>query len=239
MQIEEEDLFPNTTPSVVPTDLMPDQPALHSTIEEQLPNERVTTVDSETTPAVADSEQAASIEQAAVDDSEPAVSPIAETDDVKDQTDISQLPNDALHTRKSNRVSRPSIWLKDYITTCKSQSKPHCISNSISYSHLSNNYQAYLGMFAAEVEPKSFKEACRNKNWIKAMLQEIKAVEDNATWEIVDLPYKANGEIERYKSRLVAKGYTQQEGLDYHETFFPVAKMVTVRTVISIAASRG
>lgn len=63
---------------------------------------------------------------------------------------------------------------------------------------------------------------------------EIKALEDNATWEVVYLPsgkrvigskwvfkikYKANGEVERFKASLVAKGYTQQEGLDFHETF--------------------
>ncbi|XP_019242117.1 PREDICTED: uncharacterized protein LOC109222191 [Nicotiana attenuata] len=86
------------------------------------------------------------------------------------------------------------------------------------------------------------------------MSQDIKALEDNATWEIVGLPagkkaigskwvfkikYMANGEVERYKARLVVKGYAQQEGLDYHETFSPIAKMVTVRTVISITASRG
>ncbi|XP_070020537.1 uncharacterized mitochondrial protein AtMg00810-like [Nicotiana sylvestris] len=72
------------------------------------------------------------------------------------------------------------------------------------------------------------------------MSQEIKVLEDNATWEIINLPvskraigskwvfkikYKANGEIEIYKDRLVAKGYSQQEGFDYHETFSPVAKM--------------
>ncbi|XP_075076737.1 uncharacterized protein LOC142163361 [Nicotiana tabacum] len=155
--------------------------------------------------------------------------------------------------RKSNRTTRPSIWLKDYVTSSNTQKHPHCISNSISYSHLSTHYQAYLGMFSAAIEPKSFKEACQDPNWVEAMSQEINALEDNATWSIVDLSagkraigskwvfnikYKVNGEIERYKARLVVKGYTQQEGLDYHETFSPVAKMVTVRTIISIAASR-
>lgn len=48
---------------------------------------------------------------------------------------------------------------------------------------------------------------------------------------------KANGEIDKYKARFVSKGYTQREGLDYHETFSPLVKMVTVRTVINIAAA--
>lgn len=42
-------------------------------------------------------------------------------------------------------------------------------------------------MFSVEIESKSFKEACQDKNWIEAMSQEIKALEDNATWEVVDL----------------------------------------------------
>ena len=86
------------------------------------------------------------------------------------------------------------------------------------------------------------------------MQQEIKALEENNTWSVVDLPkgmhtvgskwiykikYKADGQVERFKARLVAKGYIQQEGLDYHDTFSPVAKMVTVRCVIALAVSKG
>ena len=76
------------------------------------------------------------------------------------------------------------------------------------------------------------------------------ALQKNGTWELVDLPegkravgcklvfavkFKADGSLERYKARLVAKGYTQTYGVDYQETFAPVAKMNTVRILLSLA----
>jgi hypothetical protein len=105
-----------------------------------------------------------------------------------------------------------------------------------------------------EVEPTCFEQAVGNPKWDNAMDEEMAVLDANATWELVALPkdkkaigckwvykvkHNADGSVSRYKARLVAKDYAQTYGIDYEETYSPVAKMTTVRAIIAMAAVKG
>ncbi|WVZ90458.1 hypothetical protein U9M48_036759 [Paspalum notatum var. saurae] len=103
-------------------------------------------------------------------------------------------------------------------------------------------------------EPRSFAEAERHAAWRAAMQSEMDAVETNRTWELADLPrghraitlkwvFKLKrdeaGAIIKHKARLVARGFVQQEGIDFDDAFAPVARMESVRLLLAPAAREG
>ncbi|KAL2524522.1 putative mitochondrial protein [Abeliophyllum distichum] len=105
-----------------------------------------------------------------------------------------------------------------------------------------------------EVEPGSLDEALKSEKWCKAMKEEYDALIKNQTWILVPpeptmkiigckwvykLKFGTNGKIQRHKARLVAKGFLQSSGVDYYETFSPVAKAPTLKIILTIAVSKG
>uniref|UniRef100_A0A2N9JAS4 Reverse transcriptase Ty1/copia-type domain-containing protein n=1 Tax=Fagus sylvatica TaxID=28930 RepID=A0A2N9JAS4_FAGSY len=109
-----------------------------------------------------------------------------------------------------------------------------------------------LSALLASTEPKGFKSAAKNPEWLAAMDEEIQTLQSNRTWILVPRPantnimgskwvfrtkYLPNGSIERLKARLVAKGYTQVPGLDHTDTFSPIIYATTVCVVLSLAVT--
>ncbi|KAJ7951749.1 Retrovirus-related Pol polyprotein from transposon TNT 1-94 [Quillaja saponaria] len=117
----------------------------------------------------------------------------------------------ALKLRKSNREKKEPAWMKNYAVHGNQGTVTECFFIGPCDSH----------------EPSCFEEARNHPKWEEAMQEEISALKKN------------NTSVDRYKARLVARGFSQHYGLDYEETFSPVAKMTNVRTIISLAAHKG
>jgi hypothetical protein len=102
-----------------------------------------------------------------------------------------------------------------------------------------------------EEERTCFEESIQRKEWVDAITEEYQSIMKNKIWEIVPRPkskdvvsfkwifkikHAADGSIEKYKVRFVACGFSQKEGIDYEETFAPVARYTSIKTIIALVA---
>ncbi|KAK2356045.1 putative mitochondrial protein [Trifolium repens] len=105
----------------------------------------------------------------------------------------------------------------------------------------------------SQIEPKTIDEAIVDESWIEAMEEELMQFERNEVWNLVPTPpnhsiidtrwvfrnkLDENGKVIRNKARLVAQGYNQQEGIDYDETFAPVARLEAIRILLAYASHK-
>ena len=112
------------------------------------------------------------------------------------------------------------------------------------------NEQALLSV----VEPKNLTEANKDDNWIKAMNEELDQIEKNQTWELVPSPKGKNvigtkwifknklnedGEVIRNKARLLCNGYAQVEGIEFEETFSPIARLQATRMFLAFVCYKN
>ncbi|RVW24406.1 Retrovirus-related Pol polyprotein from transposon RE1 [Vitis vinifera] len=169
---------------------------------------------------------------------------------------ISSLPEENIGEDRAREVLIPSIddstlpiALRKGVRRCTD----HPIGNYVTYEGLSPSYRAFATSLDDTQVPNTIQEAFKISEWKKAVQDEIDALEKNGTWTITDLPvgkrpvgckwiftkkYKADGLVERFKARLVARGFTQSYGIDYQETFAPVAKLNTIRILLSLAVNQ-
>lgn len=114
------------------------------------------------------------------------------------------------------------------------------------------NLVAYSA-FISTIEPKNIKEALQDVDWVTSMQEELHQFERSKVWHLVPRPLNRtiigtrwifrnkldeHGIITRNKSKLVVQGYNQEEGIDYDETFAPVARMEAIRILIAFVAHR-
>ncbi|KAD4584677.1 hypothetical protein E3N88_22278 [Mikania micrantha] len=138
--------------------------------------------------------------------------------------------------RTSKRSGKQPAWLSDYQTEGFSDEEVN------------------LAFFSSLGDPITYEQAAKDDKWVEAMKAEMASIERNQTWELVDLPsesvpigvkwvYKTKlnekGAVDKFKARLVVKGYAQKKGIDYNEVFAPVARWDTIRTILAVAAHNG
>ncbi|KAL0536340.1 hypothetical protein IC582_025286 [Cucumis melo] len=134
-------------------------------------------------------------------------------------------------------VTSPSFFPLHHYISLKQLNSPHC---------------TFISKVLDQNEPRTYSQIAKFPVWGDAMVAELNALKANNTWKLCTLSpektticckwvykikFSHDGSIDHYKACLCAKGYTQQEGIDYHETFTPVTKLVTVCVLISIAST--
>ncbi|KAK9077208.1 hypothetical protein SSX86_005544 [Deinandra increscens subsp. villosa] len=195
------------------------------------------------------------------DDSEPTTEVNPET--VASQTQVVENtpPNSESQTSHQPDEEQPAVNTMPNIDVPESSNARSGVSKRATRTPAwFDDYQVGEGMFDEEVnlaffsscgDPIHYVEAAKDKKWVSAMQTEINAIEKNATWELVDAPadakpigvkwlyktkFNEKGEIDKFKARLVVKGYAQEKGVDYEEVFAPVARWDTIRTMLAVAA---
>ena len=150
-------------------------------------------------------------------------------------------------------AKRKPRWLKEILQEAERIASPKGTFRERKRPHRFGGYVSLMRSIS-DVEPSSFEEADKLQVWKDAMLEEYRSILKNNVWDIMSRPkdkslvsskwiYKikhaADGSVEKFKARFVARGFTRKEGIDYEETFAPVARYTSIRTIIALASILG
>ena len=186
-------------------------------------------------------------------DSPPAVSSPPPTSGAPPPSSAPSSPPSSTPTTRSPASAPPSPIPSSSSSDESSPADEPSHSRPVRQRHPPDRYTPSKYGLSVVSEPTSYRDAERHPEWQLAMAEEIAALERTGTWDLVSPPsgvrpitckwvYKiktrSDGSLERYKARLVARGFQQEHGRDYDETFAPVAHMTTVRTLLAVASVR-
>ncbi|GJV14125.1 retrovirus-related pol polyprotein from transposon TNT 1-94 [Tanacetum coccineum] len=153
---------------------------------------------------------------------DPKLSPLVDDDIIESQIIENQIED--IEIKKNEPLNKEIVNIKE--------SKDHPIDSVI--------------------EPKNVKEAIQDESWTMAMQEELNQFKTNDVWSLVPPPdnqtiigtkwvfknkLDENGVVSRNKARLVAQGYNQQEGIDFDETYAPVARLKSIRILLAYACA--
>ena len=158
--------------------------------------------------------------------------------------EISNLENNENIVHNNNELRSPPRVLRDHPSIN--------VIGELNSSVRTRNQLNQMGhvAFLSHIEPKNIKEASTDENWLIAMQEELNQFERNDIWDLVPRPSDQSvigtkwvfknkayeqGNNTRNKAKLVAHRYNQEEGIDYEETFAPVARLEAIRILLAYA----
>ncbi|KAI3759566.1 hypothetical protein L6452_07465 [Arctium lappa] len=155
-----------------------------------------------------------------------------------------ELNKEPSHHTRTQKNHPPQVVIGDI-------SSPMMTRNQSRLQDMQDQQHTVLSCFLSQLEPKKAHDAMKESSWIEAMQEELLQFKLQDVWDLVDLPKgqraigtkwvfrnkrDERGIVIRNKARLVAQGYTQEEGIDYEEIFAPVARIEAIRFFLAYAS---
>jgi hypothetical protein len=173
--------------------------------------------------------------------------------DEKEQLDHPMQPCETIDSDTVPKTKKRPAWLEATLQEAERLKAPNGTFRKSKKPKRFSSYAACMTKLLDE-EPTTFEEAIQKKQWKEAITEEHQSIMKNDVWEIVPrlkeksvvtskwvykIKHAADGNVDKYKARFLARGFSQKEGEDYDETVALVARYTSIRAIISLAASMG